>query len=349
VGVMTWWKIASDRLDERLASANGHEIMPGVKISYAARSTSGFPFGLDTELDGFTLQIQTRTGPLTWRAEHFAIHALTYGRDQQILEAAGVQTVSWTDSDGARRVFAFVPGSLRASAIGVDGRLSRFDLDVVAINSRELTAARLQFHLRRNPDRDALDFAVSGDGVQRTIAGRTGSPQDISVDGTLAPLGPFVELLSGDVDWRSAAEAWREHGGVLKIERIESLQDQIKAFGLGELSLDDLHRLRGRIALTYRARESVTRIGRNRTQAQLRYYWLAQSGQRDASGWPRLTYVLSGGRVYYNSVDSSNIVMAPRTDRNVLFSSGPPSQIDELIGRAQSMREQEAVLLHPLY
>ena len=64
---------------------------------------SGFPFNLDVVFDGFPGVGRDRCmGRAVWRAEHFALHALTYGRDETIFEAAGKQSLAWTDGDGKR-------------------------------------------------------------------------------------------------------------------------------------------------------------------------------------------------------------------------------------------------------
>jgi hypothetical protein len=347
--VMIYWRLVAAPFDASLAAANGREIMPGVRMDYASKSLGGFPFRLDAVLDGFSLQVQTRNGPFVWHAEHFAVHALTYGRNHQIFEAAGTQTLAWTDSEGARHRYAFVPGSMRASAIVSGGRLSQFDLDIAALASRELSVARLQFHVRRQPGHDALQFVLSADNLRRTIAGGTGTDQDISVAGVLAPAAPLAALLGGESGWRAAAELWRQHHGSLTIERIESIKDQIRESGSGALALDAQHRLQGRIALTFQAPEQVTKIGRNPSPAQLQYQWLTLRGHRDPSGWPQLTYLFDDGHIYFDSISPNTIVFDPGTDRKVPYSYGPPSEFGEWMQRTESMRPSDAVVLHPLY
>jgi len=317
--VSVWWRMASTAFDEKLAASNGREIMPGVRMSYVSKSTGGFPFRVDSELEGLTLAVQTRTGPLIWQTEHFAIHALTYASNQQIFEAAGKQTLSWTDSDGLFHRFVFVPGSLRASAVLADNALVRFDLDAVGVTTSEFLADRLQLHLRRRPAADALDFFVSGDNLRVYLHDRFGPPQQISAQGGLEPAAPLGALLQGATDWRNASESWRQHGGRLTIDRIEAQLSQLKAAGSGKLSLDDQHRLEGRIVLSY----APSRFGR--------------------SG---LTYVFDNGRVYFNSVQPNNIVMSPSADMTLRNSD---MQLDATIESFLAMRERNAVVLNPLY
>ena len=116
------------------------------------------------------LETANANGPLIWRSEHFAAHALTYGRAQTIFEAAGKQTLQWSDDEGRRHGLEFAVGALRASAIKDGATLTRFDLDLQDFGSAAFIAGRLQFHLRRDPSADALDVAIKADGVHLSKA-----------------------------------------------------------------------------------------------------------------------------------------------------------------------------------
>src|SRR5215469_14760448 len=85
--MVRWWFVAGV-FENRLRQANGHEIVPGVTLRFASEQTSGFPFNLDTVMDRVAITVQSTRGPIIWRSEHFAIHALTYGRAQEIFEGA---------------------------------------------------------------------------------------------------------------------------------------------------------------------------------------------------------------------------------------------------------------------
>jgi len=85
---------------------------------------------------GVSLRIDTPHGPTEWRPEEFAMHALTYGRDKIIFEAAGRQELRWTRDDGSKRQLVFAVASLRASAIEDATGPTRFDLDLVGSSVR---------------------------------------------------------------------------------------------------------------------------------------------------------------------------------------------------------------------
>jgi hypothetical protein len=271
--VMVWWWIAATALDKQLDAANGREAIPGVKISFTSKKIAGFPFRVDTLLENLRIEVATTQGPLVWRAEHFASHALNYGREQAVYEAAGRQEISWRDDDGTLHDFRFVPGWLRASSIAAHGTLVRFDLDIVEIASPDLGAGRVQFHMRRNPASDALDIAVSGDTIKlapELQAGFGDALKHVLLVGKLAPGTFFAPLLSGKIDWRRATEDWRRHGGTFAIDQFDVKWNKLSAMGHGALALDATHRLSGNIALAVDGSNTlVTAAGSGKLAAAL--------------------------------------------------------------------------------
>jgi hypothetical protein len=258
--VMLHWWHASNQLAKRLDALNGHKIAPGVTLHFTSETIGGFPFRLDAMMDDLELDIATSFGPLTWRSEHFAAHMLTYGRSQQLFEAAGQQTLSWTDAEGAHHEFAFAPGSLRASAIAASGRLARFDLDLVGIASPEISGARFQVHFRKAPDADALDLALSGDELRLAPNLRAGFGDQIKrleMEGRVAPAAPFAALLGGQGEWRAAIEGWRAHSGRFDMQNLAIKWGKLDATGSGQFSLSAAHRLAGLLSLGMTGLESL--------------------------------------------------------------------------------------------
>jgi len=252
-GAMLRWQNVADDLANRLLQANqGREIASGVTLHFASEKIGGFPFNVDAVLDRLTLEVKSTRGPLAWHAEHFAMHALTFGRPLEIFEAAGWQSLSWTAADGTSHRFAFVPGSLRGSAISSKGRLTRFDLDLVGIGSQELAGARMQLHLRQEPGGGAIDVAISADTLHLAPSLRAGFGADIprlAIEGRFVPATRFGALLSGEEEWPSAMEQWRLHAGTFALDRFEMEWGGTEFQGSGRLSLDTMHRLLGRLAL----------------------------------------------------------------------------------------------------
>jgi hypothetical protein len=196
-----WWAMASS-LSRRLDALNGHQAMPGATVSFAAKKISGFPFSLDTEFTGFAIAVATPDGPTRWRSEKFAMHALTYGRDETIFEAAGKQRLEW----GAGRRLDFAVGALRASAILSHGALNRFDLDLIGFGSKAFIAQRLQLHARQ--EAGTIQMVVSADGLTncRRNALRTAA--------TVTKAEAFARLQKAQDSWTDAVARWRATGTV---------------------------------------------------------------------------------------------------------------------------------------
>lgn len=250
-GMMVYWWVAASALAQRLDALNGREVAPGIRMSFAAKRIAGFPFRLDTIFDNFTLQIAGTRGPMTWHADHFASHAFTYQTTQSVLEAAGKQEMSWEDTAGRRHVFAFVPGTLHASAIIDSGRLTGFDLDTIGLVSPKFAAARAQFHLRRDPGADALDLVLDFQSLRfagDTAAGFANGLARARFEGRLSPAAPFAALLGGQGDWRTAIEQWRTAPGSFKIDEAEFGWGKCQATSAGLVTLDVAHRLAGSLA-----------------------------------------------------------------------------------------------------
>lgn len=211
-----WWVLAT-RLSAWLDAHNGREVMPSVTMHYDTRHITGFPFSLDTEFRDVTFTVETAHGPVQWRADKLAMHALTYGRDETIFEAAGPQKLNWTKDSGEKRTLPFAAGSLRASAIVKEGALARFDLDIVGFGSKAFTAQRLQFHMRRN-GRGRIDLLVNADemGIPPGDCPLLGAHVvQAEYSGSVARAEAFSPLLSGNGQWGEAVRNWRAaHGAV---------------------------------------------------------------------------------------------------------------------------------------
>jgi len=222
--VMSHWWFAAKAMDQTLNALNGRQAIPGVRVAWSKQTIAGFPFRLDVVLENLSVRAEAPRGPVTWKSEHFALHALTYGRAQDVLEAAGQQSLAWTDADGAQHQLTFLPATLHASVIE-DGRgISRFDLDMLdaggkATGGAAFTIGRAQFHLRRDPKADALDVALSA------VEAKGPTPfgdhiRDMEIYGQITQGTAFSRLLTGKSGLMDALMAWRHDGGKLVTEKI---------------------------------------------------------------------------------------------------------------------------------
>lgn len=244
---LRWWQIA-DAYSATLDRWNGHEVVPGVTLHFASKKIAGFPFNLDTVFKNVEVDIQTPHGPLRWRTPDFAAHALTYGRAQTIFEAAGLQKLDWTGVNGKHRSFVFLPGSIHADAIKDDRGVSRVDVEIAGLGSLLLTATQARFHLRLDPQQDGIDVFTEADGMRLSPQFRSAFGNEIRVlrvQGTLLPGRPFDGLRAGRTDWVSAAEAFRNAGGVFAVDAAQVQFATFDAMGKGRLTLDDAHQPSG--------------------------------------------------------------------------------------------------------
>jgi hypothetical protein len=248
IAMVHWWIVAG-ALAKRLDSMNGREIMPGVHVSFTQKRIAGFPFRTDTMLKNLRVEVAEVDGPLVWTSENFAMHELTYGRVQAIFEAAGRQTLSWTDAHGAAHRFGFLPGTFRASSILQGGRLMRFDAQIIDLDGAEFRASEAQLHIRAT--KAGIDLYLS---LQHALV-RGGylaplGPEiaNLVVNGTLDHAGPLQTMLRGSLSPRNALEAWRQAGGVLSAKDFRFTSRDTATTLLGRLALDSHHDLIGVLA-----------------------------------------------------------------------------------------------------
>ncbi len=215
IAMVHWWLVAS-ALAKRLDAVNGHEIIPGVRIGFSHKTLAGFPFRLDILLKNLRIEVAEVDGPIIWTSEDFAMHELTYGRVQAIFEAAGRQTLSWTDAHGAVHRFAFLPGTFRASSILQDGRLVRFDSEIIDLDGGTFRARSAQLHMRTSRAGIDLYLSVGEAHVQGGYAAVLGPDiSNLIVNGTLDRSDKLQALLRGERRLQDALEEWRQSGGAI--------------------------------------------------------------------------------------------------------------------------------------
>ena len=242
-----WWIVAS-ALSRKLDSLNGRPAMPGVTLGFSSKRVSGFPFNLDVVFKNVRIEVETGHGPSSWTSQDFAIHALAYGREQMIFEAAGRQLLTWTDLERRHRVLPFEVGEWHASSIADERGLERFDMDLIGFGSPALTMARAQLHVRLDPRRGTVDIAGEADAVRP----KTTSPSlfgdtiaQARLVATAVPSRSFDAIRAANAGWESALETWRKAGGRLHIDDLELSWNRLGAIGKGNLSLDVAHSVEG--------------------------------------------------------------------------------------------------------
>jgi hypothetical protein len=245
IASVNWW-VKAAAMSRQLDAVNGHEIMPGVRLSFSGKALGGFPFRVDTILKNLRVEVAEVTGPVVWTTDDFAMHALAYGRVHSILEAAGHQTLSWHDRRGTVHSFSFLPGTFRASAILQHGKLVRFDGEIVDLDGDGFRAAKAQLHFRVRAD--AADLYSRLDdarivGGYAAVLGNELSP--LIADSTLEHAGAFDRLLRGKQAPEAALDAWRQAGGGIATKTLSVTSGKKRQAFAGRLTLDDTHDLSG--------------------------------------------------------------------------------------------------------
>lgn len=245
IAMVHWWIVAS-ALEKRLDAMNGHEIVPGVKISFASKRIAGFPFRLETRLSGLRVEMAEKDGPIAWTTDDFAAHALAYGRVQAIFEAAGQQTLSWHDANGRTHAFAFLPGTFRASAIAENGEIVRFDSQIVDLDGADFRAAKLEFHFRTNKDKIETYLLLQNAHISGGYAASLGPDlltltANASLDHRMALDGG----LRGQIAPAAALDQWRRAGGGIAVSNLALGWKTRAASFNGKLTLDEHHDLAG--------------------------------------------------------------------------------------------------------
>jgi hypothetical protein len=210
IAVMIHWWLTADAFEKKLAALKGHEAIPGVTLDWTSVQVGGFPFRLDTDFTNFRIAGAGAHGPAAWESEKFALHALTYGRRQNVYEAAGRQQVRWTGADGSTHVASFLPGSMRGSSILDAQGLKRFDLDIAGMAGRDFAFTRFQFHMRQGPT--GLDLMLKADALAQTA--------NLQVYASLSQAEAWAPLLRGEISWPGAGAAWRARGGKVSLSQL---------------------------------------------------------------------------------------------------------------------------------
>jgi hypothetical protein len=220
--------------------------MPGVRISFAEKRLAGFPFRMDTILKNLRVEVAEIGGPISWTSEGFALHVLTYGPVQGVLEAAGRQTLSWHDATGRAHSFAFLPATFRASSLLRGGKLVRFDCEIVDLDGADFRAADAQLHFRTQGGGLDLYAKLQGAHVSGGYAGSLGPDiASLIASGRIDRGAALDRVLRGEEAPETALDNWRDTGGTIRMSALTVAQKGGSLTYTGTLALDDAHDLSG--------------------------------------------------------------------------------------------------------
>lgn len=213
--VGAWWWHAAGTLERKLQAMKGQPAVPGVILDWSHVAISGFPFRLDIAFDDFSARAAGIRA--AWQTQHLVVHALTYGAEKDVFEAAGNQRLVWTLPGEAPWTLDFLPGALRASAVRDNRGLMRFDLDIIELAGKDFSIGRAQFHMRQVPGK-TIDLMLAADLAKGDLGPFGSQIKRLEVYQSLSHGAAFAAMLAGDERvGGDAAQAWRNAGGTVTL------------------------------------------------------------------------------------------------------------------------------------
>ncbi len=220
------------------------------------RSITGFPFRLEGRCKQPSYQQRLPDGSVasgslggltivaTTASALDMAHVITEFEGPLVVKAPGAPetTVTWRMA--------------RSSIRGGANRLERASIEVeqpaVTAGGQRWSAEKLTAHLREGVDParpGAYDLAVRLDrGVipeADLLLGST-DPVNLELDSRVLQAGAIDRR-----DWRQTIENWRANGGAIRIEQLKLAKGAPRLEAAGDLKLDDLRRLQGRLDASF--------------------------------------------------------------------------------------------------
>lgn len=245
-----YWFVLADRTEALVDGALADWRADGYALSYTERSTSGYPYRLATEVDGFTLLREQGRWPWAWHGERLRVVAQPWNLRHYVAVLEGVNRIDLPPA-GAGADVELTAESARASLI-LDSawqaeRGSAELLEAVlreAPGSEGVTIGRIEAHARRpqagpetNPDA-RLDAAVTLEALRLPdgaggVLGR--EIARILVEGTV--IGPLPAALEPE-----PVAAWRDAGGFVDAHSVALDWGPVRIAGEGTFTVDELMR-----------------------------------------------------------------------------------------------------------
>jgi hypothetical protein len=256
--IVAWsvfWFMARGTVNTAIGTWLAREAAEGRQWTCPDRDVGGYPFRFEMTCTNLSFSGMTPEGEVTGTLPRLAVVAQAYQPQHVIFEATGPLKLARTD--GAVELTANWQ-RLDASVIAPGADLDRFSIMTegpsVTIGGSmvaplTLSAAGLEAHLRRDPDRPAdertYDFNMTVDGASVPPLDaflRTNDIVNLGLDAKISHARPFMAASQAE-----QLETWRRAGGVVDLLRLDVQKGEQRLKARGQLSLDDAHRPQGRI------------------------------------------------------------------------------------------------------
>lgn len=301
--------VVTTKVEEGIEQNLAREARNGRKLTCATREFFGFPFRIAMRCDAPRLEVERPSGKLVLSAARLTGVAQIYDLNHVIVEAQGplsVEAPGLSDTEADWR-------SLLVSFVAQGGGVDHADMAVESPSFRvrdgqnmiATQAERFELHARRDPARPPGDGAVE---ISSRLT-RLVSPVLDSLVGEASPVDGNADISISKVEALQARtaeapsaplERWRLAGGALRVAAANITKGTLKAGASGELQLDEIHRVFGRLDTSLEGADALLpRLGLPSTALA----FLKLSG-----GKLRLPVTLSNGRMAVGPVSVARLI-----------------------------------------
>ena len=245
IAVSIWWVVATRFADAAFDHWLANEALAGRQWSCATRTMAGFPFRIELSCEGLTLSA-SKGEPRALSVGGFVAVAQIYQPSLILVETHGPMLATLANGQTLSGQWALMRSSLhfetptRADRVAwvVEGLTTESTLPLASS-----TVPHAEFHMRKIPRETGLpedsEIAVS---VKDAIFRDASAPASFESHLTVKK---GVTLM--DNSGPSGVEAWRNAGGEVGIDRCEFTRGDQSLAVTGALSLDESHRLAGKV------------------------------------------------------------------------------------------------------
>jgi len=254
IGWTAAWFYAASRAEGVVNAWIEREARDGRTYTCDERQVSGFPFRIEVRCIDLTAQFRDPSGPIILKTKQLTAVAQIYQPDLIIAEVIGPMSINLPAAEvdyvaDWRLLQASVrgrPRDLRRLSIVVDAPTVR----TAQSNAQVARAARLEAHVRRNPESplDKPVFDLAGRTTEATVAlvpALAERPFNAEATGALSGVHDFAAR-----PFRQRLRDWQAQGGRLDLTNFRLVQGDALAVAKGEIALSAQGRLDGRLNLT---------------------------------------------------------------------------------------------------
>jgi hypothetical protein len=263
VGWSAFWFVARGRAEAAIEAGLAREVTAGRTWTCNNRNISGFPFRFDLNCTSLTLEQTTPDGARKLQMGPISATARIYAPSHIIAESPGPMVLTVPDGTRTELTWSNAQISIRLNFSGLEraSLIASAPRLAVSNNANAATQAEsVELHLRPHPTRPASDRAMD---ISLTLKAALSPVMDQLV-GNADPSNldaqitvPQAPVFLGGVRAQTL-ETWRLAGAVADITRVTLKKGKAELSLTGQLGLDDVHRLKGRIEA---AQAGIDQIG----------------------------------------------------------------------------------------